>query len=216
MSAIDLSQLVVPEGLQFKPTMTTCVVEGALEEEDLRQLIMTTSDVVPDQDDPTDLKKIKEKHHHVARLIADGLSNRLVSSITGYTESYLSVLLNAPAMIELVEMYRLKNGAANQLITEKLKTVGLKALERLDARIDADELDNNELISAGKLGMDRSGHGPSSTHKVDLEQHVFDHAKLAELNAAAKRRNAEYIVPQDDVREALKLPAPDKEKSDDS
>jgi len=213
---MDMSQIVVPEGLQFRPTMTTCTIEGALEEEDLRQLIMTTSDVIPDQDDPSDLKKIKEKHHHVARLIADGLSNRLVSSITGYTESYLSVLLNAPAMVELVEMYRLKNGAANQLVTEKLKTVGLKALERLDARIDADELDNNELTAAAKLGFDRSGHGPSSTHKVLEEQHVFDHAKLAELNAAAKRRNAEYLVPQDDVREALKLPAPDKEKSDDS
>lgn len=205
---MDLSQLIIPEGLAFKPTMTTCTVEGALEEEDLRQLVLSSGDVMPDKDDPSDLKRIKEKHHHVARLVADGLSQRLVATITGYTENYLSILLNNPSMVELVELYRIKNGAAVQVATEKLKTVGLKALERLNDRIEADELDNNELISTAKLGLDRSGHGPSSIHKVENETHIFDHAKLAELNKEAKRRNAEYIVPQDEVREALRLPSP--------
>lgn len=205
----DLSKIAVPEGLQFTPTMTTCTIEGQLEEEDLRQLVMGTGDVRPDEDDPSDLKKIKEKHHHVARLVADGLKQTLVSALTGYDDAYLSVLLKAPAMIELVELYRIKNGAAIDVVTEKLKTVGLKALERLDARVEADELDNNELISTAKLGFDRAGHGPASKHQVDFEQHIFDHAKLAELNKEAKRRNAEYIVPQEEIREALRLPSPE-------
>lgn len=204
----DLSQLAVPEGIQLKPTMTTCTIEGQLEEDDLRQLIALSGDILPDEDDPSDLKKIREKHHHVARLVADGMAQRLVASITGYSESYISVLLNNPSMAELVEFYRIKNGAAIDVVVEKLKTVGLKALERLDARVEADELDNNELISAAKLGFDRSGHGPASKQHIVDETHIFDHAKLAELNKEAKRRNSEYIVPQEEVREALRLPSP--------
>lgn len=210
--SFDLGQIIVPEGLQVRPTMTTCTIEGSLEEEDLRQLLVQTSDVEPE--DPTDLKKLREKHHHVARLIADGLTQRLVANICGYHETYISILLNSPAMQELVELYRIKNGAAVSLATEKLKSVGLKALERLDEKIDADELNNQELLGAAKLGLDRAGHGPTSTQKHVGEHHVFDHAKLSELNQEARRRNADYIVPQEEVRESLKaLPAPD-EKDD--
>lgn len=207
--SFDLSQIIIPEGLQVRPTMTTCTIEGSLEVEDLRQLIGSPHDAIADDEDPSDLKKIREKHHHVARLIADGLTQRLVSQICGYTEGYISILLNSPAMIELVELYRIQSGKAVQLATEKLKTVGLKAIEKLDERLDRDELDNNELIGAAKLGLDRGGHGPTSTQHHVGEQHVFDHAKLAELNQEARRRNAEYIVPQAEVRENLKqLPAP--------
>lgn len=212
---MDLGSIIVPEGLQVRPTMTTCTIEGALEEEDLRQLLLSPSDVAPSEEDPSDLKKIKEKHHHVARLIADGLSQRLVANICGYTETYISILLNSPAMQELVELYRIQNGKATQVAIEKLKTVGLKALEQLDEKLEAKELNNNELLQAAKLGLDRSGHGPTSTHKIAAETHVFDHAKLAELNAKARRENAEYIVPQDDVRENLKaLPPPSEDEEE--
>lgn len=209
----DLSQLVVPEGLQVRPSMTTCTIDGALEAEDLRQLVLEQGGVQPDEDNPSDLKKIREKHHHVARLIADGLSQRLVSQICGYTEAYLSILLRSPTMAELVELYRIQNGKATQLAVEKMKTVGLKALERLDDKLDADELSNQELISAAKLGLDRSGHGPTSTQKIAAEHHVFDHAKLHELNREARRRNADYIVPQEEVRKHL-LPPPAKDEQE--
>lgn len=204
---MDMSDIIVPEGLQVKPVMTTCTIEGSLEAEDLRNLLATADNIRPDDEDPTDLKKIREKHHHVARLIADGLTQRLVSNICGYTETYLSILLNSPAMVELVELYRIRNGATLQIATHKLKTVGLKALEKLEQKIDDDELNNNELLGAAKLGLDRGGLGPSSTQRVETETHVFDHAKLHELNQEARRRNSGYIVPQEAVREKL-LPAP--------
>ena len=212
---MELSHLIIPEGLQVRPTMTTCTIEGALEEEDLRQLMLEPGDIVPEEDDPKDLKKIREKHHHVARLVADGLSQRLVSQICGYSEAYISVLLNNPSMIELVELYRIQNGKATQLAVEKLKTVGLKALEQLDEKLDANGLNNQELIAAAKLGLDRAGHGPTSTQKIAAETHVFDHAKLAELNAKARRENAEYVIPQEEIRESMKrLPPPDEEAAE--
>jgi len=222
----ELSSLIVPEGLDFRPTMTTCTIEGALEAEDLRELALGPGDATPDEDNPNDLKKLREKHHHVARLVADGLSQRLIANICGYTESYISILLNAPAMQELVELYRIQNGAAVQIATEKLKTVGLKALEKIESKIESDEMSNLELLSAAKLGLDRSGHGPQSKQALVSEHHIIDHARLQELNAEARRRNAEYIVPQDDIREAIaaveqqgKLPAPatgDKNEAEDT
>lgn len=212
---MDLGAIIVPEGLLVRPTITTCTIEGSLEEEDLRQLMLEPGDVTPDEDNPADLKKIREKHHHVARLIADGLSQRLVSQICGYSEEYISILLNNPSMIELVELYRIQNGKATQVIVEKMKTVGLKALEQLDEKLDTKDLNNQELLAAAKLGLDRAGHGPTSTQKVVGEAHVFDHAKLAELNAKARRENAEFVVPQSEVRESLRrLPPPSEEKTD--
>lgn len=213
---MDLSKIIVPEGLELKPSMTTCTIEGVLDEEDLRLLAVGPNDAAPAEDDPSDLKKIREKHHHVARLVASGMQQRLVSSITGYTESYISILLNNPSMQELVELYRIQNGAATQLATEKLKSVGLKALEKLDEKLEADLLSNQEILAAAKLGLDRAGHGPQSKQAIVNEHHVIDHAQLIELNDAARRRNADYIVPQEDVRKALEAPAePDAGAEDD-
>lgn len=209
---ISLADLVIPVGLDIPKPVVTCTIEGVIDEEDLRELALGVGPHElarqPEQDNPNDLKRLKEKHHHVARLAADGLQHRLIAQVCGYTENYISILLNNPAMIELVELYRIQSGAAVKIATEKLKTVGLKALEKLDAKIDADSLSNLELLSAAKLGLDRGGLGPQSKQVQENVHHVIDHARIKELNADARRRNTEYIVPADDVREAVALPAP--------
>lgn len=205
---MDLSEIVVPPDAVPK-RIVTCVVEGILEETDLRELMLSVEDAAGEpveDEDPSDLKRIKEKHHSVARMIASGLTQRMVSQLCGYTESYLSILLNNPAMEELVSFYRIQAGHSAQLIGEKLRTVGLKAVEKLEEKIDADLLTNQELLSAGKLGLDRSGHGPSSTSHVVREEHIFDHAELARRNRDAELRNQQYIVPASEVRKALAPP----------
>jgi hypothetical protein len=213
--------LIIPEALKGRINpIVTCVIEGILDEEDLRALALGAPPSVPgapppEVDDPADLKKVREKHHSVARLIASGgMSQRMVATITGYTEGYLSVLLNNPAMIELVEMYRIQSGAANAIITEKLKTVGGKALEKLEGKIDAGDLNANELIQAAKLGMDRAGHGPTSSSRHVEEKHLVDHAELTRLHNEARRGSAEYTVPVEQVRKALTDARPAPETSD--
>jgi hypothetical protein len=220
----DLGSLIIPEDLSenLKP-MVTSTIEGILDEDDLRELAFGygPGDVKPaDEDDPSDLKKIREKHHHVARLIAGGHNQRMTAQLTGYNESYISILLNNPAMRELVELYRIQSGAAVKLATEKLATVGLKALEKLEEKIEADELNANELTSAAKLGLDRGGLGPQSkVHNIN-EQHVIDHAELTKLTADARNRNFEYIVPVETVRDVLEktdkmLSAPTDDEAND-
>lgn len=215
---MDLSNIIVPE--EAKPAkIVTCVVEGILEESDLRELALgelapsvENLPAVVEEEDPANLKRIKEKHHSVARLIAQGLQQRMVASLTGYNEAYLSVLLNAPAMIELVEMYRIQNGAASQVITEKLKTVGLKAVEQLEEKVDAGDMSVDGLLGVAKLGLDRGGHGPSSTQHNVTENHIIDHAALQELNRQARQRSAGSIVRSSDIRQTIEVkpePIPD-------
>lgn len=212
---MDLSEIIVPDGLQPKP-MVTCVVEGLLDEDDLRELALSSANTetsVARDDDPTDLKKIREKHHSVARMIAGGLNQRMVSQLCGYSETYLSVLLNNPAMQELIELYRIQAGAGQKIITEKLLTVGLKALEELDQAIETGQLTKQELIQTAKLGLDRAGRGPQSTQHVVNETHIFDHAELVQRNQAARDRSAARIVPSQEVRAALAPPTPKPEQN---
>lgn len=208
---MDLSSLIIPEDVQKPRPLVTCTVEGILEEEDLRllvgQALAAVEHTVPEADEnPNDLKKLREKHHSVARLIAGGMQQRMCAQICGYTESYISVLLNSPAMQELVEMYRIQQNANQQLVVEKLQTVGLQAIEKLTERLEKNELNNNDLIQTAKLGLDRSNFGPSSKQHVVSETRIIDAAKLAELNAEARRASSEHIVRTSEVRKALPKP----------
>lgn len=215
---LDLSQIIVPADAIPKP-MVTCTVEGILDEGDLRELMLGVEAAAGEPleiEDPSDLKKIRERHHSVARMIAGGLSQRMVAQLCGYTESYLSILLNNPAMQELIELYRIQHGSAQQIAIEKLRTVGMKALEALDKDLDANLLTKQEKLSLAKLGLDRGELGPSSTSKVLREDHIFDHAELQRRNADARNRNAPFIVPAEDVRKALAPPPKQTETEDES
>lgn len=204
----DLSNLVLPE-IDILSPIVTCTIEGILEEEDLRALVIAADGAPKEEEDAKDLKKIRERHHSVARLIASGMEQGMVATISNYTPEYLSVLLNNPAMQELVGFYRAKAGNAAEVIGEKLRHVGLAAIEKLAERMDKtgeDAMDDHALISVAKLGLDRSGHGPSTTSHNVTEHHVVDHARIKELDAQARGRSAERIVPVDKVRAALPAP----------
>lgn len=214
---LNLADLKMPEDEVFAQIIT-CEIDGFLEPSDLAALVggspeaeapQASSDSViqpppvVEEDNPADLKKIREKHHSVARLVASGLSHSMVAQLSGYTASYLSVLLNNPSMEELVSFYRAANGNAAQVITENLRTVGSKALEKLASKIEGDQLNPTELIAAAKLGFDRAGHGPKTTHEIESKTHVFDHAAIAELNRKALSESRENIVPVSQIRSQL-------------
>lgn len=186
--------------------VVTCTVLGIVQQEDLARLVAAGSRPLRHGDGSTthsgDLARIKEQHHAVARLIASGLSQTLVASITGYTQSYMSVLLNNPAMTELVSHYRaqLTNGA--EVVAERLKHIALKAVDALAEDLEAGELDANEKLALAKLGLDRSGHGPHSKVSTVTEHHLFDHAELQRMNREARRASDADII-----RQALPAPA---------
>lgn len=207
-------------GIEATPIIT-CTIEGILEPEDLRELLVAPmegeADKVPAADPSRavqdlvpahSLKKLREKHHNLARLVARGMTQSLAAQLVGYTPSYAGTLLNNPAMQELIEYYRIQAGNAQEVIINKLQTVALKAVQELDERLDEkpEGLSAQELLGVAKLGLDRSGLGPSTKHEVINETHLFDHAQLQELNRAAKQRSAQRIAPIAEVRKALPAP----------
>ncbi len=188
--------------MEYVPSIITCTIEGIMQESDLAEILEDEKRPVAPRaetrspSEPQSLARLKERHHSVARLIASGVSQRLVAEICNYTESYLSILLDNPAMVELIELYRAQHNSAALLIAEKLRTVGTEALQKLSDKLEADEIPVSELVAIAKLGLDRAGHGPQHKHEVTSTQHVIDHAKLIELEREAREKNARLITPR--------------------
>ena len=73
------------------------------------------------------IKKLRETHHRLARLLATGTKEGHVAAVSGYSLSRLSILKNDPAFQELVQFYR-----------EEVHDVHLDAEKQLaDLRSDA-------------------------------------------------------------------------------
>lgn len=226
--AASLAAIDVPDDAIKQ--IITCTIEGALEPEDIHLFLgealpaqpMTTDadgNVVSlppraplPADELFDVQRIRERHHSVARLVASGLQHSVVAKITRYTEAYLSVLLKAPAMRELIGHYKTRHDAAAGIVGEQLRTLSMTSVEELQRRINdaPDSVATSELTAIAKLGLDRSGHGPSSSKQIKHEHHVVDYAELRRLNEEARNEQA-FIDPT----EALALRAPvDAEVSD--
>lgn len=201
LAGLDLSTL--PEVRQI----ITCTIEGFVEPSDLAALA-SAKPQMPQGGNAGDLKRIKEKHHHVAQLIAGGMTQSLVCTIVGYTDAYLSTLLNTPSMQELVAHYRSSHTAAHEIMTRKLQVLSHRALDGLDDQLSSGELDVHGLLGIAKLGLDRSGFGPRSTVVAHSEQHIIDHAELMRLQRNALSASA------DDIIDIQALPAPQKETDD--
>lgn len=209
-------------------SIITCTVDGILEVEDLlaaasgdeveiagnntrqpsaaqkKAAVMVST--ISEPDDPNRVGRIREKWHSVARLMASGLNNRMVASVSGYTEAYLSTLTNNPAFQEILRLYSSTSGAATtaQIINEQLRSLGLRSVEILGEKLESgDEISVQDAIAIAKLGLDRSGHGPSSTLTTTAETHIIDHAELKRLEADARSASAGYIVPVSRIRQNL-------------
>jgi len=193
------------------PALVTAQIERGLLPEDVRRYMdehgNLTTTVKAEQ---KDIRLLRERHHSVARLVAEGVPQEVVAAITQYTAPYISTLLQAPAMVQLVEHYRSNGNAAAQHIGENLRVVAGMSLERLREKVEMDQLSNNELLAAAKLGYDRSGHGPSSSLHAIHEHHLVPPEEIAARHAAAKLRDKEYIIHPEQVRPALQLPAPNE------
>lgn len=186
LSSLDLSGIVASP-------IITCTIEGVLEPNDLALQIEKRGQTRLAPSSGEQVERIKEKHHALARYIAGGLEQKTAARLVGYTPAYVSTLLDSPAMQELVGHYRARHENAHEAITEKLRTVGLGAIEKLEEKLEENALDANQLLGLAKLGLDRGGHGPTSTQKQQSETHFFDHAELARLQREARRGSKDYI-----------------------
>lgn len=193
---------------QKKVPIVTCTVESILAEADLAHYVERSGQLPAVKTDEKDVQTLRAKHHQVARLLAIGIPEGIVSSLTGYSASWITTLKNSPSMVELISHYRAPGDNAAKIIGEKLRMLADLSLEKAIEAVMADEFDANQLLAAIKLGADRSGNGPMS--KVEVGHvHSLDEETVQKIAATARKKNSERIIDIQAVRQALPAPSGD-------
>lgn len=130
---------------------------------------------------------LRERHHALARLIAEGKKPGEAAVIMRYTAARVSILLSDPAFQELVEHYRSVVDGEFVDFQKKLAELGVDAAHLLQERLEdpeqANEFSNAALLQLVTISADRTGHGPSAKTEVNVK------VGLADRLLAAKERH---------------------------
>lgn len=137
---------------------------------------------------PEPLKKVTERHHALARLLAAGSSEGEAAAIIGYDLSRVSVLKRDPAFAELISFYRssvdTEFAATMAQIAGLSKDILLELRERLEN--EPEGFTNRDLQGLLRDALDRSGYGPTST-QVNLNADLGTKINEARQRAKAAR-----------------------------
>lgn len=141
------------------------------------------------------LQKIRDSHHLVARLLAEGFQPVEVSRISGYSPSRISFLKNDPSFKELLAFYRSRVDDQFTDTIQRLKTLGEDAIGEIMSRLDEnpESLSTMLLVDIVKATMDRSGFGPQSK-SLNLNANVhLNEDDIAKIKAEARSQSGGQI-----------------------
>lgn len=133
----------------------------------------------------TVLKRLRDSHHKIAQLFADGLEPAEISRVTGYTLSRIYVLKGDPSMKELIAFYQTNKTKEYTDFHARMAELGMDALQELHQRLDEDpdKMDSSFLKDLVKDLADRTGFAPvSKSVNVNVTGNLADR-----LNAARER-----------------------------
>jgi len=136
------------------------------------------------------VKRLRDSHHALARLLAGGVSNLEASSITGYSPGYITTLKGDPSFKELIEFYRSNLDLAQADVTFRLTALNLSFIGELQDRLEANPagMSNSFVLEAVKVLSDRTGHAP-------MVKSLNVNVDLAGRLESARRRAAEASGP---------------------
>lgn len=134
------------------------------------------------------LQRLSNRHHSVARLLAQGYRPSEAATIVGYSYNRISILQNDPAFKELVEFYRTSADREARSNFERLSGLAADAADLLQERMEEkpEEISNGQLLEIIKVGADRSGNGPSSSNvNININANIAEKMKAAREQARA-------------------------------
>jgi hypothetical protein len=131
------------------------------------------------------LKRLRQIHHTIAKLLASGAKNQEVSAMTGMCPSRISILQNDPAFADLMDFYAEREDDRFVDVQNRLESAGLDAVSELHERVieDPEALATGDLIDIAKLTLDRSGHSP--VKKSESKKVILSGQDLADMKTAA-------------------------------
>lgn len=155
------------------------VVEREATMEDLESLVEEKGSK------PALLRRLSDRHHSLARLVATGQTKGACAAMTGFSISRVSILMGDPTFAELVQFYRSQEEKIFRGVAEKLTGIASAALDELEERLEEtpEDFSVNQLLEVVKTGADRTGFGPQST-----QTSVNVHLGLAERMEEARRK----------------------------
>lgn len=146
-----LAEITLPSarGGRRQPSPLSIDVVRSLSEADLPQLLSPA----PEGTKPPGIAQLRQSHHLLARTLAEGHSQQHASAITGYSPSYISILCDDEAFKELLLYYQQNKELIFADVAERMKTLGLHALEELQERLakDPEAWKNREIMELAEL-----------------------------------------------------------------
>lgn len=133
-------------------------------------------------------KKLSERHHALARILASGSSPAAAAVLTGYQLATVSTLQVDPSFKELMSFYRsnvdAQYVALHDIMAGLSKDAALVLRERLEE--DPDQVSTQHIVEILKTTADRTGHGPKSTQDVNVNVSLANRLEEARRRVAAR------------------------------
>lgn len=141
------------------------------------------------------IKRLRDSHHALARLIAENRPGAEISALTGYAQSSISILKSDPAFAELVEYYRGETREAYANLADRMALLSLDTIQELQDRLvnEPESFQIDQLQAQLRLLADRTGFGPTS--KTDVQITVAGFADR--LEEARRRVEAAKVIEHD-------------------
>lgn len=138
------------------------------------------------------LQRITQRHHMLARLVAEGRPDVESSAITGHSPSRISILKKDPAFANLVEYYKTQTEAVYLSVHERLAALGMATVDELMDRIENEpnSFSIRELKEIAELGLDRAGYGPTKSVTTNLSVGLISGDQISKIKElVAQRQN---------------------------
>lgn len=134
-----------------------------------------------------DIKRLSNRHHALAKELAQGTPPGEAATLHDYTPSRVSVLQSSPAFKNLIQHY--KKGLDRKYIDfhEVMSEVSLDAVSELRDRLEnqPEDFTNRELTDLTKTLADRTGFGPTKHVTADVTVSMNDKLNKARIRARA-------------------------------
>ena len=142
------------------------------------------------------LKKLRERHHALARAMADGMKPGDAAIMYGYSASRISILQADHSFAELVKFYTAKVDEKYYGMHDRMAAAGMHAVDEIQDRLEdtPEDFSISQLLEVSKTYADRTGHGVTTTTEVNVKVGLADR-----LNTARQRADAAIAGPIIDV-----------------
>ncbi len=140
------------------------------------------------------LKRLRESHHIIARLMVSGMSQREIAAEVGYSETRISIIKSSPAMQELIARYRADEDISwrekRDEYYDDVHRAGRRAWRKINEILEADddlaetEIPVDKLLKIASDASDRVGY-----HKRSTKENInIDFAARLELAISRSAR----------------------------